>query len=359
MADDLDNGDKTELPTERRRREVRERGIVARSADLNSAAMVLAAAAALYFFAGDLSRGMVDVLRTTLSAPARVEIDLPQVATETWRLAAIVARALLPGLAVLVASSVLVNAAQVGFLISTEAIAPDIERINPWSGARRLFSLSSTVRLAASALKLVVAIAIVAGFVTGRLPEFLRTLDTDTAAFCRQTGSWLVSLAFQMGLGLVVLAGLDYGFQLWKFENDIKMTKQEVRDELRHMEGDPQLRQRRREAHRKLVNARHVQQTKDADVVITGPAEIAVAIKYDRANSEAPVVLSLGKGPLAAQIRRVAAAAGIPAIENGPLAQSLERAGKAGESIPTELLEPVAEVLAYVERLPGIRTQRA
>jgi flagellar biosynthetic protein FlhB len=359
MADDFDNGDKTELPTERRRREIRERGIVARSVDLNAAAAVLAAAAALHFFGDDLSRGMVDVLRKSLSAPAWVELNVSHFVSELWRLAAIVAQALLPGLALLVASSVLVNAAQVGFLLSTDAITPRLERINPWSGLRRLFSLSSTVRLAGSTLKVAVAGAIVAGFVTGRLPEIVHALDADTAAFCRQTGSWLVSLSFQLGLGLVALAALDYGFQLWKFESDIKMTKQEVRDELRHMEGDPQLRQRRREAHRKLVNARHVQQTKEADLVITGPGEIAVAIKYDRGRSDAPRVLSLGKGPLAARIWRMAAEGGIPIVENGPLAQSLQRTGKAGQAIPNDLFEAVAEVLASVERVSGNRAQRA
>src|SRR5262249_36813308 len=243
-------------------------------------------------------------------------------------------------------------AVQVGFVVTTESLAPHFERINPLAGARRLLSLQSTVRLAGSLLKLIVACAIVAGFVAARLPEFVRSVDLDTAAFCRQIGSWLVSLAFQLALGLVVLAALDYGFQLWKFESDIKMTKQEVRDELRHMEGDPQIRQRRREAHRKLLNARHAQQAKEADVVSTGPGDIAVAVKYDRAQMDAPLVLSLGKGPLAAQIRRMANEGGVPTVERGALAQSLQRAGKAGQAIPKVLFEAVAEVLASVKRAP-------
>jgi flagellar biosynthetic protein FlhB len=222
-----------------------------------------------------------------------------------------------------------------------------------------LLSLQSTVRLAGSLFKLVVCCAIVVGFVTGRLPDFLRTLDAETATFCRQTGSWLVALSFQLALGLVVLAGLDYGFQLWKFEQDIKMTKQEVRDELRHMEGDPHIRHRRREAHRKLVSARHVQQAKNADVVITNPTEIAVAIKYDATKMEAPVVLAKGKGPLAARIRRVAIENGIPIVEKKPLAQALYRAVKVGHAIPVELYEGVAEILAYVYRLTKRQIKRA
>ena len=184
-----------------------------------------------------------------------------------------------------------------------------------------------------------------------RIPAFLNGVDVDTATFCHQLGGWLAALAFQMALGLVTLAGLDYGFQLWKFEHDIKMTKQEIRDEMRHMEGDPHIRQRRREAHRKLINARKVQQTKNADVVITNPTELAIAIKYDPNKMDAPVVLAKGKDLLAAQIRRVAAEHGIPIVEKKPLAQALYRMVKVGQAIPGDLYEGVAEILAYVYRL--------
>jgi len=359
VAGELDSGDKTEQPTERRREEVRERGNVARSVDLSVAASVLAAAAVLYFFGGDLALVLVDILKKSLSAEAWTSIDAPLLAAQAWGLAGSLAAALLPIAAVVVASAIAVNAVQVGFVVTTESLSPHFERVNPLAGARRLLSLQSTVRLAGSLLKLVVACAIVAGFVAARLPEFVHSIELDTAAFCRQIGSWLVSLAFQLALGLVVLALLDYGFQLWKFEQDIKMTKQEVRDELRHMEGDPQIRQRRREAHRKLVNARQVQQTKNADVVVTNPTEIAVAIKYDAPKMEAPVVLAKGKGALAERIRRVAIENGIPIVEKKPLAQALYRMVKVGQAIPVELYAGVAEILAYVYRLANAKRRRA
>jgi flagellar biosynthetic protein FlhB len=359
MAEDLEHGDKTELPTDRRREEIRERGNVARSVDLNVAMSVLAAAGVLYFFGDGLSLALVEVLRKALSAPAWTRIDSGLLMAEFWSVARVVAGALLPALALVIVSAVLVNALQVGFVVTTEPLVPNFERLNPLAGARRLLSLQSTVRLAGSLFKLVVCCAIVVGFVIGRLPEFLQMLDADTATFCRQTGGWLVSLSFQLALGLVFLAGLDYGFQLWKFEQDIKMTKQEIRDELRHMEGDPHIRLRRREAHRKLVSARNVQQTKNADVVITNPTEIAVAVKYDPKAMDAPVVLAKGKGALAARIRRVAAESGIPIVEKKPLAQALYRMVKVGHAIPVELYEGVAEILAYVYRLTKKQLRRA
>jgi flagellar biosynthetic protein FlhB len=351
MAQDSEGGDKTELPTDRRREEVRERGNVARSTDLAVAASIVAAAAVLYFFGTGIASSQVNVLRTSLSAPAWTSIDVGTLSIEFWKLAGPVAAALLPALVLVLVSAVAINAAQVGFFVTTEPLSPNFERINPLAGMRRLLSLQSTVRMAGSLLKLGVACAIVAGFVVGRMPEFLHSIDLDTSGFCRQLGSWLVALSFQLSLGLFVLAVLDYGFQLWKFEQDIKMTKQEVRDELKHMEGDPQIRQKRREAHRKLVNARQVQQTKNADVVITNPTEIAVAIKYDAAKMEAPIVLAKGKDQLAARIRKVAVENGIPIVEKKPLAQALYRMVKVGQTIPVELYEGVAEILAYVYRL--------
>lgn len=351
MAEDLDTGDKTEQPTERRREEVRERGNVARSIDLNIAASVMAAAAILYFLGEGLARALVEILHKSLSASPWTVVDISLLAKQSWNLAGVLAGVLLPVAALVVVTAVAVNAVQVGFVMTTEPLSPHFERINPLAGARRVFSLQSTVRLAGSLLKLAVSCAIVFGFVAGRLPEFVRSIDLDTPAFCRQLGSWLVVLAFQLALGLVVLALLDYGFQLWKFEQDIKMTKQEVRDEMRHMEGDPHIRQRRRDAHRKLVNARQVQQTKNADVVITNPTEIAVAIKYDPAKMEAPVVLAKGKGTLAERIRKVAAENGIPIVEKKPLAQALYRMVKVGQAIPVDLYAGVAEILAYVYRL--------
>jgi flagellar biosynthetic protein FlhB len=359
MAEDLEQGDKTELPTDRRREEIRERGNVARSADLNAAVSVLAAAGVLYFFGEGLSLSLVSVLRKSLSAPAWTQIDLALLTGEIWKVARAVGGALVPALALVVVSAVLINALQVGFVVTTGPLIPNFERINPLAGARRLLSLQSAVRLGGSVFKLVVCCAIVVGFVTGRLPEFLRALDADTAAVCRQTGGWLVSLSFQLALGLVLLAGLDYGFQLWKFEQDIKMTGQEIRDELRHMEGDPQIRRRRREAHRKLASARSVQQTENADVVITNPTEIAVAVKYDSDAMDAPVVLAKGKGTQAARIRRVAAESGIPIVEKKPLARALYGMAKVGQAIPVELYQGVAEILAYARRLTKKHLRRA
>jgi flagellar biosynthesis protein FlhB len=328
---------------------------VPRSADLNAAAGVLAATGALYFVGTDLASGLTGLLRQSLSAAPWTELEAHGTALHIWKLSELGARAVLPFLGLLFVAAVAINLVQVGFMVTTEPLQPNWSRLNPIEGFKRILSLKGGVKLVISLLKLLVLCAIVAGFVIARLPAILGSVDLSISMLCQQIGSALVAIAFQLSIGLAVLALADYGYQLWNFEQDIRMTKQEVREEMRHMEGDPHIRQRRREAHRKLSKARQVQQAKNADVIITNPTEIAIAIKYEPKKMEAPIVLAKGKGTLAAQIRQVAAQHGIPIVEKKPLAQALYRDVKVGHPIPVELYEAVAEILAYVYRMANKR----
>ncbi|MSR57139.1 MAG: EscU/YscU/HrcU family type III secretion system export apparatus switch protein [Planctomycetaceae bacterium] len=252
MATDLEQGDKTEPPTERRRREVRERGQVARSVDLTSAAMVLASAIALNFLGADLAGALGEFLRESLSAPAWSTIEPQRLAAQEWGLARLAVRSLLPTLGLLTLAAVAVNLLQVGFLATTQILVPDLERVNPIAGLRRLFAVSAVVRFTADLLKILVLATILSGFIASQWADLLGSSSLTTAGFAQQVGGWLTSLGFRLALGLAGLAVLDYGFQLWSFEQSIRMTKQEVRDELREMEGDGPMRQRRRELHRGL-----------------------------------------------------------------------------------------------------------
>jgi flagellar biosynthetic protein FlhB len=298
------------------------------------------------------------MLKDCLSVPAWTSIELSPLTLHLWKLGQMTAVVLVPILATLAVSAIAINVTQVGFILTTEPLGPNFGKLNPIAGFQRIVSLQGTVRLVSSLLKLTVLIAIVVGFVMGQLPKFIGAADLNASSLFRQIGTWLISMGFQLSIGLIVLAVLDYGFQFWKFEQDIRMTKQEVRDEMKHMEGDPHIRARRREAHRKLSNARQVQKAKDADVVITNPTEIAVAIKYDPKKMEAPVVLAKGKDLLAQRIREVAAEHGIPIVEKKPLARALYATVKIGHPIPVDLYEAVAEILAYVYRLSNSKKRK-
>lgn len=357
MAEDSE--DKTELPTDHKRQEVREQGNVARSADLNSAALVLAAAASMHFFGADIAGTLVSLLRKSLSSPAWTSLDPRALLQYFWFIGETLFRSVLPFLCLMVASSIAINIAQVGFMLNGEALQFKLSRINPLEGFKRIVSMQGVVRLLGSVLKLVVLTSIAAGFISTQMAVFLHAIDAETSSLCREMGGSLVTLSFQLALALAVLALMDYGFQLWKFEQDIKMTKQEIRDEMRHMDGDPHIRQRRKEAHRKMVDSQQVHKVKEADVIVTNPTHIAVALKYTADKMAAPIVLAKGMGVIAERIRHMAAEHGIPIVEKKPLARALYRDVKVGHPVPVELYEAVAEILAYVFRLnkkyPGKR----
>jgi flagellar biosynthetic protein FlhB len=351
MSDE--NGEKTELPTDRRRTETREQGNVARSVDLNSAALLMAAACAMQFCGVPFISAIAQFLDGSLRGPAWVRLDQGLLLTHFRNSAEQLLPSLLSLMLVMAAASLASNFMQVGFLLSTESLQPKLSRLNPLEGVKRIFSMRGLVKLAGSLSKLLVLSTVSLWFIWTSLDQYLSLSDFDVPLSAAVTARSIVSLAFWMASTLLVLALLDYGFQFWQFEQDLKMTKQEVREEMRQMEGDPQIRMRRREAHRKLTDSRQEQAAKQADAIITNPTEIAIAIKYNDQTMAAPIVIAKGMGLLAARIRRVAAEHSIPIIENKPLARNLYQNVKVGEAVPVELYEAIAEILAYIYRLKG------
>lgn len=250
---EVDQESRTEPATQRRRRELRERGQIARSGDLTTAALLLAATAALNFFGADLTINLAEMLRKSLAGAAWSSVEPAMVMAHLRELAQLAARSVIPILAVLVGAAVAINLVQVGFVATTEPLGPDLTRLNPIAGLQRMWSGQGAVAGATGVLKLLVLAAIAAGFLTGQLPALLRVGEYELAGISRQLGSGIVRLGFQLSVGLIVLAVVDYGLQLWRFERRIQMTREELREELRESEGDSHTRQRRREAHRQLI----------------------------------------------------------------------------------------------------------
>lgn len=352
MASD-ENGEKTEQPTDRRRTQAREQGNIARSTDLAAAAVLLGATSALYFFGPSVVDTLASYLRTSLAATPLLQTDIPTFTKTTWQLVAVLAASVLPLMLVVAAGSLGINLAQVGFLWSPEALQPKLERLNPIQGAQRIVSLPALVKLAGSLFKLIAIAAIAAWYISGQVRRLHNLADMDLVIVLGYAGQSAVELGFYLALTLLILAIVDYGFQWWKHEQDLKMTKQELREELKDMDGDPHTRMRRREAHRKLTEGRNLQAVKTADVVITNPTELAIAIKYDPATMPAPTVVAKGADEMAAQIRRIAAANGIPIIERKPVARALYKSVKVGQQIPPDMYDVFIEILAYVYRITG------
>jgi flagellar biosynthetic protein FlhB len=216
---------------------------------------------------------------------------------------------------------------------------------------RRLFSIHSAARLVFGLFKLAVVASVAAAVLYGEKEAILGLGALDVGELAVYLIRLLVWTTIKIGVALLVLALLDYGFQRWKHEQDLKMTPQEVREEMRNLEGDPQVIARRRAVQRQLVLHRLSEAVPKADVVVTNPTELAIAIQYDSKTMEAPIVVAKGAGLIAQRIRRLALENGIPLVEKKPLAQALYREVEVGRPIPHQRYAAVAEVLAYVYQL--------
>jgi len=263
------------------------------------------------------------------------------------------ARHLLPILALVMLAAIVVNVAQVGFLFLPARIAPDLSRLSPMRGFGRLFSTASVARLAFGLLKIVVVAAVAfASFYNER-----ETILSLAALSAPQIAVYLLEIltwtTIRVALALVVLALLDYAFQRWKHEKDLMMTPQEVREEMKNLEGDPQVVARRRAVQRQLAMNRLSDAVPKADVVIADAAASAVAVRYDPDSPSAPLVVAKGAGPIAERIRSLALRHAIPIVENSPLARALFGDVEINRPIPQSHYTAVAEVLAQVYLLKG------
>ena len=352
MATD-DAGEKTEQPSERRRTQARDRGNVAKSVDLTAAGLMLGAAVAFYALAVPLCRTFATLTVDSLQHAGPGPFTDVDAVNRLRSILQIIAPNVLGILMTMMLAAFVWNVVQVGILVAPEALMPQFARLNPLTGLQRIFSTAGLVRLAASLAKLAIVVGIAVWSISSMFPWLVQLIGLEPRITLFYVEGAVVKLAFQLASALVFLALLDFLYQRWKFEQDLRMSKQEVRDELKEMEGNPMMRQRRREAHRKVAQARELRQVKTADVIITNPTEIAVALKYDPEKMPAPVVVAKGMGEIAANIRRIAAEHRIPIIERKEVARSLYRTVKVGQAIPLEMYQVFVEIMAYVYKITG------
>jgi flagellar biosynthesis protein FlhB len=245
------------------------------------------------------------------------------------------------------------NLMQVGFLFLPDKVAFDLTRIDPLKGLGRMFSLSNGVHLLFGIFKIAVITGVAYVSISGQLEKILGLSRVGAAEIALLMLQILLWTSMKIAGALVLLALLDYGFQWWKHEQDLKMTPQEIREELKNLEGNPQIVARRKQVQRQLALNRISTAVPKADVVITNPTELAVAVQYDAETMAAPIVVAKGAGIVAQRIRNLAMEHGIPIVEKKPLAQALYREVDVDHPIPQDKYAAVAEVLAYVYQLKG------
>jgi len=345
-----DQGDRTETPTPRRRQEAREKGQVAKSTDLNAAIILLGAMLCLRMFGARMLGSLLTIMQRYLTVEGRPHLDVDMLILQ---LGILFLSAIGPMLVGLIVLSLIANVLQVGLLFTTHPLTPKLDKLNPINGITRMFSSRTVVQLGMNLLKLTVLCFITYFAVTARMDQILLAMAVGGMQQIALLSTVLYDIGLQLAIVLFVLALIDYAWQRYRFERDLRMTKQEVKEELRRMEGDPLIKQRRR----KMQLAATLQQIRSAvpqaDVVVTNPTELAIAIQYDMEKMAAPRVVAKGGDYLAQKIREVAIEFGIPIVERKPLAQALFKTVEVGQEVPEQFYQAIAEVLAYVYRLSG------
>lgn len=343
--------ERTEQATPKKREEAREKGQVAKSRELASVAVLLTGVFVLYWGSAFFYHHLTGILKYYLHEAAVHNITvnaMPGMGLYAMRQLSVT---LLPLFLVLFAVAVLSNYLQVGSLLAWEAIVPKFSKLNPLEGIKRLFSAQSLMEFGKSLFKLVVVGWIAWDTMSSQMPRLVPLLDQTPGMILSYVSQVSFTLFWKVCLVMIFLAILDFMFQKWDFEKNLRMTKQEVKEEHKQTEGDPQVKSKIRSIQREMAMKRMMADVPEADVIITNPTHLAVALKYDSSSMEAPKVVAKGSGHVADRIRKLARENGVPVIENKPLAQSLYKLVDVGKVIPEQLYQAVAQVLAHVYSL--------
>lgn len=343
---------KTEKATPKRREELRNKGQVARSMELNAATTFIIAIVVLRLFGGYFLENIQN-FTSYLWNELPVIMDSETAITIIRSMLISVLNLIIPFSITLLVVAIVISIFQVGWHPTLYPLKPDITKINPIGGFKRFISLQPYVMLLQNIVKITIMTIVAYIIFKNNYPLLLETVNMDI----NQTGLVILKIVWEISWKLaflmLILAIIDFVWQRYYFERSIKMTKQEIKDEVKQAEGDPQIKSRIKKKQRELAVLRMMQAIPKADVVVTNPVHLAIALQYDSMKMSAPCVVAKGAGRIAERIKEVARENNIPIIENKPLAQSLFKMVEIGEEIPEELYTAVSEILVYVYQLSG------
>ncbi len=347
------SSERTEDPTPRRIREAREEGNIAYSRELNAAAAVLVGTWLLQMLGQRMLSDMRGLLNYSFfNLPVR-DVD------GSWLRQLITASAYQVGptvglfVAGLLFVGVVVSLLQTGFLFAHKKLGFDFNRVNPAQGFKRLFSMQGLVEMLKSLLKIIVIGWVAYGFIRSHLPELMGLTGLGIQPALKTWSSLALSLAGRVGGTYLLLAAADYGYQRWQHMKSLRMTKEEVKEEMKQREGDPHVKSRIRRERMRIARSRMMARVPEADVIITNPTHLAIAVQYDPQEMNAPVVLAKGEYKIAERIVEIAREHDIPVTQNIPLARALFKSVDIDQEIPPDLYLAMAELLAYIYRLEG------
>ena len=343
------DGDKTEEPTAKKRQDAAKKGQVGKSQELSTAFVLL-----IGFF---VIKALWEQIYANIAGYTiyifghlNQNVDVENVIQLFIGMGVIFVKTAMPIMLAVMVVGLAVNFFQVGLNVSAEKIQPKFDNLNPINGVGRMFSKRSLVELVKSVLKIVVIGFFIYNYLKDEIFTMPQFIFYDLGTSLAKMSEIIFTLAFQVIGVIFVLAVLDFGYQKWQTTQDLKMTKQEVKDEFKQTEGDPQIKGKIRQKQRQMAMSRMMQEVPKADVIVTNPTHFAVALKYEKGMT-APVVVAKGADFVAQKIKSVGRENDVPLVENRPLARALYASTEVGDSVPRELYQSVAEVLAYVYRL--------
>jgi len=351
MAENEDGQEKTEEPTSKRLDDAKKKGQIARSKELNTMAITLIGGMALVGMSGSMGYGLSEIMSSNLTIP---RVDMFEPMAMTRRLIAGIQDALImlaPFFVVVVVVAVLSSIALGGVAFSADSMTPKLSKLNPLKGLKRLFSLKGLIELAKAMAKFFLVGGATALVLWLTLDSFVALSGMGLASAIRELVN-LIGWAFVLiSSTLILVAVVDVPFQVWDHKRQMKMTRQEIREEMKDTEGRPEVRGRIRQLQREMATQRMMDEVPKADVIVTNPTHYAVALRYNQARMNAPVVVATGTELVAANIRRVGTEHEVPIVESPALARAIYFHTELGEPIPAGLYLAVAKILAYVFQL--------
>jgi len=343
--------EKTEQATPKKRQEARQKGQIAKSPEVASALVMLIAFISLKFVGPWVYFQLLEQMKSSLSLVVGSDLTIASVHLLVVRLSLFFLQVTLPLMLIIMLTGVAANLAQVGFVMVGEPLIPKLEKINPLKGLQRIFSKRSLVELIKSLFKVFVISYFAYGVIKRHINELIFLMKMTPTEIVGIVANITCELGIRISFVLLLLAFADYAYQRWEQEQSLKMSKQEVKEEHKMIEGNPQIKGKIREKQRQMAMSRMMQSVPQADVVITNPTHYAIALKYDTQKASSPYVLAKGEGQIALRIKEIAKENKIITVENKPLAQALYKSTEINQEIPPELYQAVAEVLAFVYRL--------
>lgn len=342
--------DKTEPATPKRKEDARKKGNVAKSMEVNSAVVIGLSLMAFWMMGGMIVRQIEGAMNHLWSLPAELQITQDQVQSVFIYMISVVARAVGPFMLVILVGGLLANIMQVGFLISGESIKPDMNKLDVVKGFQNIFSRRSLEELIKNFLKIIFVGLVAWWVVRHELPGFFWLGDQGEAGMLSMVAASTLKLLVWTTLVILIIAFFDWAFQNWDHAQKLKMTKQEVKDERKQTEGDPQLKSRIRSTQMEMAFKRMMQDVPKADVIITNPTHLAIALSYKPDQMSAPVVLAKGARLVAERIKALAGEHNVPQVENKPLARAMFPLVEVGMEVPLEFYQAIAEILAQIYR---------